>query len=132
MRGVDPDFQRLQPVAVPVALEGEGVRLGRDEAVEVRKGGRLAGAQVGEKDSALLDHGVRALPDVLAQAAAFGLGRRLQASAADIEQPAMEGAAQAAVLQPAIREIRTAVRAMAIGKTVPAFLVTKPTKILRQ
>ena len=35
MRRVDPDLQRLQPVALDHALEGEGVRCGRGEAVEL-------------------------------------------------------------------------------------------------
>jgi hypothetical protein len=39
MRGVDPDFQCLQPVAFEMALEGERVRLGRDETVELGKRG---------------------------------------------------------------------------------------------
>ena len=56
MRRVDTHFQRLQPVAVPVALESECVRVGRDKAVEVRERRRFAGAEVGEERAALLDH----------------------------------------------------------------------------
>ena len=48
---VDADLQRLQPVAVPVALEGEGVGARRREAVEVRKRGRLPGAEPGKEDA---------------------------------------------------------------------------------
>ncbi len=48
--GIDADLQRLQPVAVDHALEGEGVRARRQEAVEVGEGGRLALAEIGEDD----------------------------------------------------------------------------------
>ena len=81
VRRVDADLERLQPVAVPVALEREGVGVGRDEAVELRKRRRLAFAEVGEQDAALLDHRIGDRLDVLAQPAAFGLGRRLDALA---------------------------------------------------
>ena len=98
VRRVDADLQRLQPVAVDQALEGEGVGAGREEAVEVGEGRRLAFAELGE-DDAVLDHDrVAALADALAERAALGLGRRLQALAVDVEQPAMEQAAQAAIL----------------------------------
>ena len=112
MRRVDADLERLQPVAVPVPLEREGVLVRRDEAVEARKRRRLAGAEIGEEDAASFRHRIRAQPDVLAKAASRGLGGRLQALAADVVKPAVERAAQTAVLQPAISEIRAAVRAV--------------------
>ena len=52
MRRIDADFQRLQPVAVDLALEREGVAVGRDEAVDLRKRRRLAFAQIGPQDAA--------------------------------------------------------------------------------
>ena len=65
---VDADLEGLQPVAVPQALEGEGVRAGRGEAVERREGRLLAGfAEPAEQDAALLQHRVAALLDALAQ-----------------------------------------------------------------
>ena len=64
------------------------------------------------------DDRVGALPDALAQPAALGLGRRLQALAAHVEQPAVERAAQAAVFQPAVGEIRAAMRAVAVEQSV--------------
>ncbi len=42
MRGVDADFERLQPVAIDMAFEGETVCVGRSETVEPGQGGRLA------------------------------------------------------------------------------------------
>ena len=82
----------------------------RDEAVEMRERRRLARAHVGEQDAALLHHRIGGLADVLAHPAAVGLGRRLQAAPGDVEQPAVEGAAQAAVLQPPEAEIGAAMR----------------------
>ena len=41
VRRIDTDLQRLQPVAVDQAFEGESVGAGREEAVEVREGGSL-------------------------------------------------------------------------------------------
>ena len=43
VRRIDADLERLQPVAVDHALEGEGVGGRRDEAIELRKCRRLAG-----------------------------------------------------------------------------------------
>ncbi len=65
--GIDADLQRLQPVAGHVALECEGVAVRCDEAIDLRKGRRLAFAEIGPEDAAALDHGVRALPDALAE-----------------------------------------------------------------
>ena len=50
----------------------------------------------------------------------FGSAGRLEALAGDVEQPAMEGAAQAAILQPAEGEVGAAMRAMAIDQAVAA------------
>ena len=41
VRGIDADLERLQPVAVDVALERKGVAVGRDEAVDLGKRRRL-------------------------------------------------------------------------------------------
>src|ERR1700691_4717007 len=93
VRGVDTDFERLQPVAGPVTLEREDVAFGRDETVEFRKGRRFAFTHISPEDGALLPHRISALPDALAQLRLLRLCRRLQALPGRIEQPAMEGAA---------------------------------------
>ena len=69
VRRIDADFQRLQPVAIDVALEREGMAVGRDEAVDLRKGRRFAFAEISPEDAALLDHRIGALLDALAQLA---------------------------------------------------------------
>src|SRR6188474_1377619 len=98
---IDADLERLQPVAVDMALEREGVAVGRDKTVDLRKCRRRAFAKPSPENAALLDHGIGALGDVPAQWRILRLGRRLQALSRDVEQPAMEGAAQAAIFQPA-------------------------------
>ena len=131
MRRIDADLERLQPVAIDHALEREGVRVGRDEAIEMRKRRRLARPHVGEQDAALLHHRIGLLPDVGAEVRAVRLGRRLQALAGDVEQPAVEGAAQAAVLQPAIGEIGAAMRTGALDQAVAALVVAEQHEALR-
>ncbi len=122
MRRIDADLQRLQPVALDQALEGEGVVVGRDEAVEMRESRRLARPHIGEQDAALLDHRIGFLADIGAEIAAVRLGRRLQALAVDIELPAMERAAQAVGLKPAEGEVGAAMRTAArrSGRSGPA------------
>src|SRR3982074_2722492 len=61
VRRIDPDLERLQPVAADQALEREGMAIGRNEAVDLRKCRRLAFAEPGPENSALLDHGIGAL-----------------------------------------------------------------------
>ncbi len=81
MRGVDADLERLQPVAAEQALEREGMAIRRDKTVDFRKCRRLALAEISPEDSALLDHGVGALLDVLAQHGVLGLGGCFEALA---------------------------------------------------
>ena len=132
VRRIDADFQRLQPVAIDVALERKGMAVGRDETVDLRKRRRFAFAEISPEDAALLDHGIRALPDALAQVRVLRLRGRFQALAGYIEQPAMEGAAQPAILQPAEGEVGAAMRAVAVDQAVAAFLVAKQHEVLAE
>ena len=132
VRRIDADFERLQPIAVHVALERKRMAVGCDEAVDLRKRRRLAFAEVGPEDAALLDHGIGALPDALAQVGVLRLGRRLQALAGDIEQPAMEGAAQPAIFESAEGEVGAAMRAVAVDQAVAALLVAKQHEIFAE
>ena len=67
VRRIDADFECLQPVAAPVALEREGVTIRRDERIDLRECRRLAFAEIGPEYAGFLDHGIGALPDALAQ-----------------------------------------------------------------
>ena len=68
----------------------------------------------------------------LHSARALRLGRRLQALAGHVEQPAVERAAQAAVLEPAEGQVGAAMRAMAVDQAVAALLVAKQHQILAE
>src|SRR5207247_8898755 len=61
---------------------------------------------------------IRAQPEVLAKAASRGLGGRLEAFSAGVVKPAVERAAQTAVLQPAISEVRAAMGAVPLEQAV--------------
>ena len=123
MHGIDPDLERLQPIAVDHALERERVAVGRDEAVKMRKCRRRVRSEIGEQDAALLHHRIGFLLDVGAEIAVVGLGRRLKTLAVHVEQPAVEGATQAAILQPAIGEIGAAVRTAPTDQAVTALVI---------
>src|SRR5262245_26145480 len=132
MRRVDTDLERLQPVATPMALECKGVAVGRDECVDFGKGGRGAFAEIGPEDAGLLDDGVGALLDALAQLRAHRLRRRLDALAGGVEQPAMKSAAQPAMLEPSEGKIRAAMRAMAIDQPIAALLVAEQHEVFAE
>ena len=132
MRGIDADLERLQPVAAEQALEREGMAIRRNKTVDFRKCRRLAFAEIGPEDSALLNHRVGALRDVLAQHGVPGLGGCFEALARHVEQPAVEGAAQAAILQAAEGKVGAAMRAMALDQAVTSLLIAKQHEILAQ
>ncbi len=132
VRRIDADLERLQPVALDHALERESVAVRRDEAVEVRERRRLARPQIGEQDAALLDHRIGLLLDVGAQVAVVRLGRRLQALAVDVEQPAVKRAAQTAVFQPAVGQVGAAMRTTAADQAVAAFVVLEDHQVLAE
>src|SRR6202163_1069301 len=108
------------------------MRRRRDEAVELRKCRRLAGTEIGPQDAALLHDGIGFLLDIGAQIAVVRLGGRLQALAVDVEQPAVKGAAQAAVFQPAIGQIGAAMWAMPPDQAVATLVVLEGDKILAE
>src|SRR5262245_41488379 len=95
-------------------LECKGVAVGRDEGIDLGKGRRGAFAEIGPKNAGLLDDGVGALLDALAELRAHRLRRRLDALAGRVEQPAMKRAAQPAMLEPSEGKISAAMRAVAI------------------
>ena len=127
-----PTSSACSQLQFDLALEGEGMAVRRDEAVDLRKRRRLAFAEISPEDAALLDHGIGALLDALAQVRALRLRRRLQALAGDVEQPAMERAAQAAMFEPAEGEVGAAMRAVAVDQAVAAVLVAKQHEIFAE
>src|SRR5206468_2207685 len=132
MRRVNTDLQRLQPVATPMPLECKGVAVGRDEGIDLGKGRRLAFAEIGPEDAGLLDDGVGALLDALAELRTNRLRRSFDALAGRVEQPAMKGAAQPAVLEPAEGEVRATMRAVAIDQAIAALLVAEQHEVFAE
>ena len=129
---IDADLEGLQPVAVDQALEREGMAVGRDEAVEGRQRRRRARAHIGEQDAALLDDRIGLLLDVGAEVAVVRLGRRLEALAVHVEQPAVKRAAQAAILEPAVGEVGAAMRTVAAYQAIAATIVPEDHQILAE
>ena len=119
-------LQLMWPLNAKVWLSGA------TKAVDLRKRRRFAFAEIGPEDAALLDHGIGALLDALAELRALWFGRRLEALAGGVEQPAMEGAAQAAIFQPAEGEVGAAMRAMAIDQAVAALFVAKQHQVFAE
>ena len=125
MGGVDADLERLQPVALPQALERENVGLRRPETVEIRKSGRLVRAHVREHDAVLLDHRIGGRPDPLVHPRALGLARLFDALAAPVVVPAVEGAAKAVVFAAPEAEIRAAVQAVSADEAQLSLVVAE-------
>src|SRR5258708_30189987 len=98
----------------------------------VWEGGRGAFGGRGEGGGATGGGRISALADVLAKIAAVGLAGGFEAFAVHVEQPAVERAAQAAVLAPAIDQIGPAVRAVAIEQAVASPFVLEQDAILAQ
>src|SRR5882724_2311921 len=132
MGGVDADFERLQPVAVDVALEREGVAVGRHKTIDLRKGRQLALAEISPENSAFFHDRISALLDTLAKLRIFRLGRRLKALAGRVEQPAVEGAAQAAIFQPPKRKVGAAMCAAPLDQAVTSRFIAKQHEILAE
>src|SRR5690606_14388663 len=87
-------------------------------------------AEIGPKDTALFHHGISALLDILAEVGIGRLRRRLQAIAFNIEQPAVEGTAQAPILQAPECKIRPAMWTVPVHEATAAFFVTEQNEIL--
>ena len=125
MDRIDAHLQRLQPVAVDEALEGKSVGLGRNEAVERGKCRRLLFTHPGKDDAVVFHYRVGGLADALVECGARRLAGLFQALSVFVEEPAVEGAAQAAILEPAKEQVGAAVTAVAADKAERALLVAE-------
>jgi hypothetical protein len=102
-------------------------------ATKQSKSGKAGGSpspMYAKTTPALLDHRVGRLLDAAAQLAGGGLGGGLQAVALGVEQPAVEGAADAAVLEPAKCEVGAAVWTVAVEHAELAALVAEQDEVL--
>src|SRR5580658_7808275 len=130
MGGIDANFERLEPVARDMSLESEGVGVGRDETIKVRKRRRLAGSQIGEQDAVAFANRISLVPNLGVKSAPFRLGRRLETFPADVKQPSVERAAQPSVFEPSEGQVRAAMRTGAVDQSVAALLVAKQHQVL--
>src|SRR5262249_5210375 len=78
------------------------------------------------------DHRIGLLPDISTQITVLRLRRGLLALAFDIEQPAMEGAAQTAVLETSIGKVGPAMRTGPSEQAVASFIVAEDHKVFAQ
>src|SRR5260370_36284021 len=108
MRRIDADLERLQPVAIDVALECEDMAVRRDETIDFRKRRQLTLAEIRPEDAALLDHRISALRNVLAQRRILRLGGWFKGLGPHVGKPAVESGAQAATLAKAKSQVRAA------------------------
>ena len=129
---IDPDLQRLQPVAVDQTLEGEGVLVRCCKTIKRRKRRRLAFAQIRPDDPATLHARIRALTHLAIIRAPLRLRRLLQARTRRIEQPAMKRTAQPAILAATHRQVRPTMCAMPVHQPDAPRLIAKQHQILTQ
>ena len=132
---VNTHFECLQPVAFPQAFEGEGVRVGRGEAIEMREGGRFVFCRVAEPrpvDARFLHHRVAALRNRFTQTATFRFRRCFDTFAIGIEHPAVKRAPQTTCLQPRVAQVRTPMRTGAIQQRHLALRIAEQHEVLTQ
>ena len=132
MRRIDIAFEGLQPVAVEDAflqMPMGGVRL---EELVVRKQRRLAAAHIGEDQPAALDARVSWMANLVLVTAVRRLRRHLQAAAVHIIEPAVVEAAQPAVLDAPVTQVRAAVRAQEAKEAGPPGIVAKQHQVLAE
>ncbi len=134
VRRIDAHLEGLQPIAVPQALEGKHMGIGRHPTVQPRQrwGRAPLLPQPRKQHPAALDDRVAALSLPVAQRAAQRLCRRLQTAAGGVELPAMEGTAHAIPLVPGKGQIGIAVRAVPIQQAPAPEVVAEQNHVLPQ
>ena len=132
MGRINPDFERLQPVAVDQPLKGKDMAFGCDKTVKLRESRGLTFAKIGEYDAIFFNNRVRFLVNSRPQRTALGFRRSLEALALRIKQPAMERATQPAIFKPTEGEIRATMRTVPVQQSQFSRLVAKQNEILPQ
>src|SRR5271154_2091654 len=95
------------------------------EEIVIRKFRRLARAQIGEERTGALDDRVGRLPDLIFERAVLRFGRLFQTRAVDIVEPTVIETTQAAVLEPAEREIGASMAAVPVEQSETPAVVAK-------
>ena len=132
MRRIQADLDRLQPVAIEMAFESKHVTVGGDETIQRRQRRRRALAEKAEHDAAALLYRIRSLSHAAADAALERLAGSVEALPFGIEQPAMEQAAQAAILQTTEGEVGTPVRTVAIQQSQAPIRTSEQNQVVTE
>src|SRR5579875_599725 len=133
MRGVEPAFERLQPVAILEGLRDVAMRRGYARPFEIGRAGlMLLGSHIGPDDAAALDRRIGFDLDAVLHRAGRRLARQIDTSARRIELPAVIDAAQAAFLVAAEEQRRAPMRAISIDEADRAVAVAEGDEVLAQ
>ena len=130
MHRVDVALVPLQVIAVGMPAVRKPELLGRIDRRVRGKQRRFARPHVGPDRPATFNTGIGNLPDAIAMRAALRFAGLLQAGARRIEEPAVIHAAQTAVFNAAIAQIRLPVRATQCEETHAAVAAAKQHQIL--
>ena len=132
MRRIQADLDRLQPVAIEVAFESKHVTVGGDKTIQRGQRRRRALAEKAEHDAAALLYWMRSLSDAAADAALERLAGSVEALPFGIEQPAVEQAAQAAILQTTECKVGTPVRTVAVQQSQASIRTSEQNQVVTQ
>ena len=132
MRGVDPNLDSLQVVALEKALEGKHMAVGCLEAIDSRQRRRITGPEIGENHAIAFDAGVIGLAE-MADAVVFGkFPGLIQAGAVRREKPAMEGTAKSVFLETPVTQVDLPVGTVSVNQADLAAAVPKQHQILSE
>jgi len=113
---------------------GDEETLSRD----MQAGGRLNSVEQRRTRSgkvttvSVLQAWIRCVPNVVLQVASGRLGRRLEAFAIHVVQPAVIDTPKSTVFRPSITQIRSTVRTMHVEETDPSLIVAEHDEILAE
>ncbi len=93
---------------------------------------RFAFAHISPENAALLHDRIAALLDAATELRILRLGGRFQTLARCVEQPAVKGAAQAALFEPAEGEVGATMRAVALDQAIAPLLVAKQHEVFAE
>ncbi len=131
--GVDAALQALHPVAVLPFLGDVALRRRHQPHLELRQlGHRLARAHIDPDHVAPFARRIGEQLDRVLVGGFRRRGRQVDAVAVDVELPAMEGAAQAALLVAAVIEVGAAMRAVRLDDADPAVGGAEGQQLLAQ
>src|ERR1043166_9566574 len=112
MHRVDVPLVALEIIAVEKNLRNGPIRFRHNEKLVIRQERRLARAEIGQNDSAGCATRISEVADLVSMGAAAGLAGLLDDPPADVVQPAVIEASEAAVFDASVAQIGAAMRVM--------------------